>query len=89
MTSQPGVAVKTYLDGPEVGQDTTDIGASIWSSSSPLTIGAESYGNTERFAGNITDVRVSNNVRYTANFNVPTKPLESDSNTVGLWRLGS
>jgi len=37
------------------------------------------------FGGALDEVRLSNVVRYTANFSVPAAPFVPDANTLGLW----
>ncbi len=37
--------------------------------------------------GTIDEVRVSNNVRYTASFTLPTGPFSNDANTIALYHL--
>jgi hypothetical protein len=37
------------------------------------------------YDGVLDEVRISNIVRYTANFSVPTAPYTVDANTIGLW----
>lgn len=46
-------------------------------------------GHSERrgFNGEIDEIRVSNNARYTANFTPSGQPFAKDANTVALWRF--
>jgi hypothetical protein len=37
------------------------------------------------FNGTVDEVRISNVVRYVANFGVPSAPFANDANTLGLW----
>lgn len=39
------------------------------------------------YAGDLDDVRLSGNVRYSGNFTPPVRPLALDGNTTGLWRF--
>lgn len=55
-----------------------------------LVIGAEKYSLGDRypsFSGWIDEVRLSNIVRYTANFSRPTQPFSADANTVALYHF--
>ncbi len=56
-----------------------------------LVIGAEKHDydpNTyPSFSGWIDEVRISNNIRYIANFTPPSAPFTTDSNTVGLYHF--
>jgi hypothetical protein len=39
------------------------------------------------FGGALDEARISNVVRYTANFPTPTAPFAPDANTLGLWHF--
>jgi hypothetical protein len=62
--------------------------------SSAVSVGTLTQGPSLRFGGLssysfyngvLDEVRISNIVRYTANFSVPTAPYTVDANTIGLW----
>ncbi|MBI5302390.1 MAG: LamG domain-containing protein [Chloroflexi bacterium] len=39
------------------------------------------------FTGALDEIRISNALRYTANFTPPTAPFTPDANTLGLWQF--
>jgi glucose/arabinose dehydrogenase len=48
------------------------------------------FGGLAGFAyyqGDLDDVRLSNNARYTVTFTPPARPLALDGNSIGLWRF--
>ncbi|MDD3024610.1 MAG: hypothetical protein PHE26_12000 [Syntrophomonadaceae bacterium] len=66
------------LDEAEAGSMLTD--------SNDVTIG---YGNftNQYFNGKIDEVRISNIIRYTTDFSVPTSSYSADGSTAGLWHF--
>jgi hypothetical protein len=56
-----------------------------------LVLGAEKHDadNTvyPSFRGWLDELRISNTVRYTSNFAVPTQPFTTDANTMGLYHF--
>ncbi len=62
-----------------------------WVNEPFLVIGAEKHDydpNTyPSFSGWVDEVRISNGVRYTANFTPPNAPFTPDGNTVGLYHF--
>ena len=51
-------------------------------------LGQSEYPGDPYFSGNIEELRISNNVRYTANFDpVPTVQFTPDANTVALYHF--
>lgn len=79
-----GTTYTIYRDGVSVAT-TTDVDNIPYLSGSPLYIGTgpfESAGTPYyKLNGNLSELRVSNVARYTANFTPPRRQLESDSNT--------
>jgi hypothetical protein len=57
------------------------------SSSQQFAIGVNSYDFTGPFPGRIDEARVSDSVRYTADFTPPAGNFTTDANTVGLWHF--
>jgi|GEM_PF-2197953 len=77
-----------YIDGLLVGSDESLGDPGSLSGSSPtLYLGIDSDGSSTPHKGGLDEIRISNTNRYTANFNPPTAPFTSDSNTVGLWHF--
>jgi hypothetical protein len=73
-----------YVDGVSAATATNN---GNLGTSQTINIGAfdyESTGNDAWGTGYLRDVRVSSNVRYSANFSVPTEALTADSNTTLL-----
>lgn len=74
---------KVYLDGVEEGTD-TESGTITYASGNPaLVIGTVWSSSSSQYDwhGYIKDFRVSSTARYTAAFDVPTSPFESDDDT--------
>ncbi|MEW6079765.1 MAG: LamG-like jellyroll fold domain-containing protein [Thermodesulfobacteriota bacterium] len=57
------------------------------SSSQKFAVGLNSYDFTGPFSGRIDEVRVSDSVRYTADFSPPAGNFTTDADTVGLWHF--
>ena len=77
---------KIYLNGSLVGSAfTNDV---TYSSEQKYHIGGNFYSQTSYgqypYKGHISNLRMSNIARYTANFTVPTTRLEKDANTILL-----
>jgi len=73
-----GSTVTLYVDGTSVlsKSNSSDLTGNI-------TVGA--YGTTtDPMRGYITNLRVSDNARYTSNFTAPTSALEVDADTISL-----
>ena len=90
-----GQIVSLYVDGMIAGVLVT--GRQLQTQNAPLTFGAASLDHN--FAGNINntnfasqssfgDARISNSVRYTANFR-PDNNFVSDNNTVALYHFSN
>ena len=79
-----GVAMRLYLGG--VLDASLAATGPIQSSTAALFIG--STGTGAGFCACLIDeIRVSNVVRYTANFTVPTAAFASDANAAAIWHL--
>lgn len=84
-----GTTVTLYKNGISVSTGTS---SSNVSSSNAVGIGANindgsgQANGTYPFKGNLSNYRVSNNARYTSNFNPHSSPLSSDANTVLLLK---
>ncbi len=87
--TRSGTTIKCYVNGTE--QWTSSSFANIDSSTAGLSIG-RGYGvssglfldGPQDFGGYLDEIRISNSVRYTANFTAPTAPFQNDANTVLL-----
>lgn len=85
-----GMLDRTY-NGP-AGNISYRVGRSTsWPNDPYLVIGAEKHDynpNTyPSFSGWVDEVRISNIVRYTADFTPPDAPFVTDANTVGLYHF--
>lgn len=79
-----GAEARIYVNGVRKAQVAATGNVSTSGSAVTIGIGAADEG----FPGNIDEMRVSNNVRYTgASFTVPTAPFESDANTIALYHF--
>src|SRR5206468_12794804 len=79
-----GARMRLFVNGAQVAIQSTT--GAIDQTANPLRIGsADASGDF--FAGTIDEVRLSNVVRYAANFAVPSAPFAPDANTAGLWHL--
>jgi hypothetical protein len=76
-----GSSFKMFVNGNE--EYTTNSFSSNLGTSRDLWIGS-SYVLTDQFPGNLDEIRISNNARYTANFTAPTAAFTNDSNTILL-----
>lgn len=72
-------SVELFIDGVSYGSNSSS--ATV---SGDLVIGGYGGSASESFLGLISNVRVSNNVRYSSNFTAPTSALTADSNTTVL-----
>lgn len=53
-----------------------------------IALGAEKHGYEGiSYAGTFDELRISNTLRYTGNFDPPTAPFEPDASTVGLFHF--
>ena len=83
-------SAKLYIDGSEVTYIAQTAGSGTLNSdaSTNKEIGRLPHvGGTQYFNGQIDEVRISNNARYTSNFTPQQTPYTLDSNTKGLWHL--
>ncbi len=76
--------VKLYLDGVLQGSTTDASLNNSISNSTALQIGS---GGSAFFTGQIDEVRISNNVRYSTAFTPQKTEFVSDANTMGLWHF--
>ena len=82
-----GTDLKMYIDGVLSGTKSSYAGTSWASGSSGQTLYHGFGGNTQQqnyFKGYISNMRSSDNVRYTGTFDVPTEKFTSDANTLYL-----
>ena len=81
---------KVYIDGTLIGGSFTNAAnytsGQHWLIGANFYTGSDGYGKNPEygFNGHISNVRVSNVARYTANFTVPTTRYEKDANTILL-----
>ena len=73
-----GTTLNLYIDG--VSRGTQNKTLNTTGSVFPIG-GSEHSGFGENFKGRISNFRVSDNVRYSANFDPPTQPFTTDGNT--------
>lgn len=81
--SYDGSNVRFFINGTLVA--TTAATGNLSVNNDIWHLGARPSG--DYFTGNIDEVRISNNARYTASFTVPSAAFNSDSNTKALWHL--
>jgi hypothetical protein len=77
-------------DGPDGDLRYTDGRTTSYPKDPFLVLGAEKHDAGSEFPsynGLIDELRVSNVLRYDANFSAPTGPFSTDSNTVGLYHF--
>lgn len=88
-----GTAVRTFVNGKYLAKDTSVSGNLNDINQSTLLVGRRVRGDAtlhQIFGGLITEIRISNNIRYTeAGYTVPTKQFQSDANTVVLLHFDS
>lgn len=84
---RPGSYLRVYIDGVRDGTNTTGIYDTIKTSDIALIIGGESTGGDPGtlYAGSIDMIRISNSLRYDADFTPPSGDFASDGNTMALW----
>lgn len=78
-----GADCRIYIDGYEVDEDATTT-STIGTSTANLYLGA--FPGQLGFLGVLDEVRVSNIVKYNANF-TPAEYLDADLGVAGLWHL--
>jgi hypothetical protein len=71
-----------YKDGTSIGTHT--MSGTIRSSDGTSNFRIGKTYNAGDFNGYLDEIRISNSVRYTANFTAPTAPFQNDANTVLL-----
>lgn len=79
---------RAFVDGVLVATGVAGVGAVVTDAANTLYIGNRSAGD-RTFSGKIGWCRLSNVVRYTANFVPParTSPPAADANTIGQWNM--
>ena len=80
----------TYNNGPARVFVNGQPGAAATLQSGLTPAGELSFGGIpgyERFAGELDDIRISQSIRYSAQFTPPPAPPPTDANTVGQWSL--
>ncbi|MBS2016189.1 MAG: LamG domain-containing protein [Deltaproteobacteria bacterium] len=83
-----GSTLRVYYDG--VLRDTQEISLLFARSNyvGRLTFGRASYTQTYRYEGELDDVRISSNARYTgATAPKPVAPFSTDASTIALWHF--
>lgn len=86
-----GTAVRTFVNGKFLAKDTSVTGDLNDINQSHLFVGRRVRGDAtlhQIFGGLITEIRISNNIRYTeSGYTVPTKQFASDANTMALYHF--
>lgn len=82
-----GTLTQGWIDGQEAPAGTQANNVDLGPSDAPFQIGRRVCCGTTPFLGIIDEVRVSDVVRYTSNFALPTAEFATDANTVVLWHL--
>jgi hypothetical protein len=83
--------IRSFLNG-KLGTTNSGLGQLTFDDlNEGLTIGALyrkiSGTNEGYFQGEIDEVRISNNIRYTSDFSKPMTPFTPDANTLALWHF--
>jgi hypothetical protein len=76
-----GSTMRLFVNGTQVASRATT--GNIDQTSNPLRI-ASADGSSDFFIGTIDEVRISDVVHHTGNFNISRSPFASDANTKGL-----
>ena len=78
-----------WVNGKKVSEDKQNKGNIIPrdGDASPFSVGWRAWGHHGPFSGIIDEVRVSDTVRYTKDFDVPEKEFEPDKNTRVLYHF--
>jgi hypothetical protein len=81
-----GTETVGWLNGEEVNSSKEN-SANIVPSNDPFNIGWRPFDTHYPFIGVIDEVRISNTVRYTQDFEVPDRRFEPDEHTAALYHL--
>lgn len=76
--SRSGTTVRLFINGVQVGSATN---SNTLTNAQPLGVGRQLTTGTNDFAGYMCDVRITRSALYTANFTLPTAPLQPVANT--------
>lgn len=82
--SKSGSTVRFFIDGVSASSASGSGASMNWPSG--FSIGAATSG-ASNWTGQIDEVRVSNNARYTATFTPSTSPFTVDANTIALYHF--
>ena len=82
-----GTLSQGWIDGQEAPSGTNANNLDLGASDAPFQVGRRVCCGTTPFLGVIDEVRVSDVVRYTADFALPTHEFETDDNTRVLWHF--
>ncbi|MAF10822.1 hypothetical protein CMK11_10250 [Candidatus Poribacteria bacterium] len=82
-----GTISQGWIDGGEAPAGTKANGLDLVAQTSPFQVGRRVCCGTTPFLGVIDEVRVSDVVRYPADFDVQTREFETDANTRVLWHF--
>lgn len=82
-----GTITQGWLNGEEAPAGTEANNTDLGPSDAPFQVGRRVCCGTTPFLGAIDEVRVSDIVRYTKDFPLPTREFETDANTRVLWHF--
>lgn len=80
-----GSSIVMFING-KLSNSSPQVGGNTGSGGTTLYIGNRAASD-RAFVGLLQEIRISNTVRYTADFDVPTAPFEYDANTILLTHL--
>lgn len=87
---RPGSYMRVYIDGSIAGSTVSSIYNDIATGNTMLMITGEGAGTrSTNYLGSIDMIRISNNLRYDANFVPPSGQFTSDANTAALYYLNT
>lgn len=79
-----GQLARAFLNGEFLAEEDS---VDFMASSNVFVIGANDLGFTWNFSGEIDELRTSDVIRYSSDFDVISEPFVSDANTTGLWHF--